>query len=282
MDGVTGSRTARAVAVGRAVGVAGQRDDHVLHLLPASDRVAVEAARRAGAGRARRVAGWSAHAALRMLAVDAAVEQAVLTTRAATLVVVGAGYDTRAWRLEALRGRRVIEVDHPATQQDKREGLDDAPPPLAALDFVGVDLAVDDLGAALAAAGHEPDRPTVWLWEAVVPYLPAGAVDGTLEVLAARSAPGSHLVVTTVTPHLFEPPLLGRVLRAPAHWLMAGIREPVLLAERDAAFAARLARHGFAHRRVTGSRRWARDAGVTVLGPTLDERLHLAERVLTP
>ncbi len=280
MDDATGSRTARAVAVGRAVGVAGRRDEHVAALLPAGDRFAVAAARGVGAGRRGRTLAWTAHAALRMLAVDAAVETALRTTGAADLVIVGAGYDTRAWRLPSLRGRRVVEVDHPATQADKTRRLAaHAAATVAEVVHVGVDLAVDDLGAALGAAGHDPARPTVWLWEAVVPYLPPEAVDATLAVLRERSAPGSQLVVTTVTASLFDPPVLGRVLAPVARTMMARLGEPVLLAESDAATAARLARHGFTHRRVTGPRRWALDAGLEVSGPTLDERLHVAERV---
>lgn len=280
MDDTTGSRTARAVAVGRTVGVAGHRDERVTALLPPVDRLAIAAARGVGAGRRRRTLAWTAHAALRMLAVDAAATAAVEATGAPTLVVVGAGYDTRAWRLEVLRSRRVIEVDHPATQADKQRRLGaDERAAVATVTYLGVDLARGDLAAALVDAGHDPDRPTVWLWEAVVPYLPPGAVDATLQVLRDRSAPGSRLLVTTVTPALFDPPVLGRLLAPAARLLLARMDEPVLLAESDARFAARLAQHGFAHRSVTGPRRWARDAGLDVTGPALDERLHVAERV---
>lgn len=282
MDDATGSRTARAVAVGRAVGVGGHRDEHVHSLLPRGDRIAVAAARGLGAGRSRRVYAWSGHPGLRMLAVDEAVEVALRRTDADTMVVLGAGYDTRAWRLESLRGRTVIEVDHPATQAEKRDRMASTDDPVAQLRLAGVDLATDDLEAALDRAGHDPGRATVWLWEAVVPYLTAAAVDATLIVLADRSAPGSRLLLTTVTPALFAPPGLGRPLAGPARWVMRQLGEPVLLAETDTAVAARLTRHGFVQRRVTGPRRWAADAGLRLVGPHLDERLHVAERVVRP
>lgn len=280
MDDTTGSRTARVVAVGRAVGVGGRRDEHVASLLPPTDRLAVAAARGLGAGRGRRVLAWTGQPGLRMLAVDAAVEAAVRLTGAATVVVIGAGYDTRAWRLDVLQGRTVIEVDHPATQADKQARLVGVGEAIAELVLAGADLTVDDLAAVLATAGHDPGRPTVWLWEAVVPYLPAAAVDATLAVLQERSAAGSRLLVTTVTPNLVEPPLLGRGLAGPARWLMAQLGEPVRLAESDAEFAARLARHGFVQRRVTGPRRWAADAQLQLRGPHLGERLHVADRVV--
>lgn len=278
MDEATGSRTARVVAAGRAVGVAGRRDEHVESLLPPADRVAVAAARALGAGRRRRVLGWAAHAGLRMLAVDAAVRDALGRAGSRTLVVLGAGYDTRAWRLEALRGHTVVEVDHPATQAAKRVRLAAVGDPLAELVLAGADLAEADLGQVLAGAGHDPDLPTTWLWEAVVPYLPAAAVDRTLDVVARRSAAGSVLLVTTVLPHLVGPRSLGRAAAGVARAAMRRIGEPVELAEDDDAVAARLARSGFMRREVTGPREWAADAGVRLQGPWLEERLHVAER----
>ncbi len=195
------------------------------------------------------------------------------------MVVVGAGYDTRAWRLDALRGRRVIEVDHPATQARKRGRLDASDEAAAELVLAAADLATDDLGAVLDSAGHDPSAPTLWLWEAVVPYLPARAVDTTLAVMRDRSAAGSRLLVTTITPALFDPPVLGRGLARPARWFMELLGEPVRLAETDAAFGARLTRHGFEQRRVSGPRAWADQAGLRLHGPRLDERLHVADRV---
>jgi methyltransferase (TIGR00027 family) len=279
MDTTTGSRTARAVAVGRAVGVAGHRDPHVAALLPAGDRLAIAATRplaAAAAALSTPVPAAAVHAALRMLAVDRAVDHAVRRSAAHQLVIVGAGYDTRAWRLAALRRRHVVEVDHPATQAAKCARLDRAGLSTAAVTFLGADLARDDLDAGLGRAGHDPTRPTVWLWEAVVPYLAAGAVDATLRVLQRRSVPDSRLLVTTVTPALLQPRALGRLLAAPARAAMHTLGEPVLLAESDAAVAGRLARHGFDVDDVTGPARWAAAAGVAVRGPTLDERLHVA------
>lgn len=282
MDETAGSRTARVVAVGRAVGAGGARDSLVGALLPRTDRVAVAAARRAGLGRGDSVMAWVGHPALRMLAVDYAVVQAVAAIDPHSVVVLGAGWDTRAWRLEALAERRVVEVDHPATQAVKRARLGASAPPAADLVLAGADLAVDPLDEVLDDAGHDPAAPTVWLWEAVVPYLPAEAVDRTLAVLRRRSAPGSRLLVTTVTPRLFTPSVVGHLLGQPARWLMAALGEPVLSAATDAAFAARLERHGFSRDEVSGPSDWADRAGLALHGPQLDERLHVATRVGGP
>src|SRR4029078_7880814 len=57
--------------------------------------------------------------ALRTAAIDDAVRDAI-ASGAKQLVIVGAGYDGRAWRMPELTGVKVFEVDHPATQREKR------------------------------------------------------------------------------------------------------------------------------------------------------------------
>ncbi|MEU6011577.1 class I SAM-dependent methyltransferase [Streptomyces sp. NPDC047453] len=133
------------------------------------------------------------------------------------LVILGAGLDTRAWRLPVLAQTDVWEVDHPASQQDKRARLAEAARVLRGPDegnllaaelpviarsvrFTPVDFAVGDLGAALDAAGHDPSAPTTWLWEGVVPYLTRDEVHATVAALAARTVPGSALVVNYQAP----------------------------------------------------------------------------------
>ncbi|MEU0034165.1 MULTISPECIES: class I SAM-dependent methyltransferase [unclassified Streptomyces] len=146
-----------------------------------------------------------------------AIDEALRARVTGQLVILGAGLDTRAWRLTELARTDVWEVDHPASQQDKRARLAEAAPvlgepgessrPAAELSatarsvrFTPVDLAVDDLGAALEAAGHDPSAPTTWLWEGVVPYLTRDEVRATVAALAARTVPGSALVVNYQAP----------------------------------------------------------------------------------
>jgi O-methyltransferase involved in polyketide biosynthesis len=64
---------------------------------------------------------------------------------------------------------------------------------------------------ALSRAGHDPSAPTAWIWEGVVPYLTAAAVEATVERIADRSAPGSVLVVNYQSRSLVA--LLGRHLQ---------------------------------------------------------------------
>ncbi|MEC3953315.1 class I SAM-dependent methyltransferase [Nocardia sp. CDC153] len=129
-----------------------------------------------------------------------AIDDAVREQGNPQLVILGAGLDARAWRMSELVGVEVFEVDHPASQAEKRERLG-ARAALASVHFVPVDFGRDVLGAALIEAGHDETRPTTWIWEGVVPYLTPAEVGDTVTEVAKRSAVGSRLIVTYPTPN---------------------------------------------------------------------------------
>jgi methyltransferase (TIGR00027 family) len=111
------------------------------------------------------------------------------------LVILGAGFDTRAYRLtELLQAVRVFEVDRPSTQEYKkrriRETGIEVPPNLT---YVPVDFRHDKLGDALSAAGYDSSLKTFFIWEGVTMYLPEAAVEETLRWVAAQ-APGSIII----------------------------------------------------------------------------------------
>lgn len=132
----------------------------------------------------------------RTVAIDDAIDDAVVTAGSRQVVIIGAGLDTRPWRLDALRGAAVYDVDHPATQADAGARSADLTAVAGTLALVPVDLGSDELGPALEAAGHDPAAPTTWVWEGVVPYLTAAEVAGTVGAIAGCSAAGSVLVVS--------------------------------------------------------------------------------------
>jgi methyltransferase (TIGR00027 family) len=126
------------------------------------------------------------------------------------LVILGAGYDSRAYRFEALlKSMRVFEVDHPATQKNKLDGVKKIfgrlPEHVA---YVGVDFNQQKLEDRLAAHGYDPHAKTVFIWQGVTYYLEPAAVDSTLAVIAQHSAPGSSVVFDYIDVSL---------LNAPAH-----------------------------------------------------------------
>src|SRR3982751_463975 len=105
------------------------------------------------------------------------------------IVVLGAGFDTRAYRID--RPDVVIfEVDHPDTQADKRRALATVVVPFPAnVRFVPVNFDTDDLGERLSAAGYDPSRRTVFVWQGVIPYLTQEGVDHTLAFVARNTHP---------------------------------------------------------------------------------------------
>ena len=101
------------------------------------------------------------------------------------IVVLGAGLDTFAYRLKAETGLRVFEVDHPATQAEKRRRL--AAAEIAApahLTYAPCDFEGAELSDALTSAGFDPGRRSFFLWLGVVPYLTQAAVFATLGFIA--------------------------------------------------------------------------------------------------
>ena len=138
----------------------------------------------------------------RTVVIDEAVANAVTAAVEMQVVLVGAGLDTRPWRLAALSDVTVFCVDHPASQADARDRATGLIPVARRLVFIPVDLTTTLLDAALASAGHDRAAPTVWVWEGVVPYLARSDIEATVRALAARSAPGSVLVVNYQTPAL--------------------------------------------------------------------------------
>ena len=116
------------------------------------------------------------------------------------ILVLGAGLDTFAYRLEPTKDMRVFELDHPATQHDKRRRLAEAqiaePGHVA---YVAHDFERGSMTAALKAAGLDPDRRTFVIWLGVTPYLTEEAIYATLGELA-RLPGGAEVVFDYANP----------------------------------------------------------------------------------
>jgi len=115
------------------------------------------------------------------------------------LVILGAGYDARAFRLDCLSKCAVHEVDHPNTQAHARAILRQAGTPTAArLEFTAVDFERDDLRDALITSGYQPSRRTMFLWEGVTQYLPDEAVEKTFSAIRRAARKDDSLIFTYV------------------------------------------------------------------------------------
>jgi methyltransferase (TIGR00027 family) len=122
--------------------------------------------------------------ALRVAYLDRVVTLAIDQLSIRQVVILGAGYDTRAARLPRA-GVRYFEVDHPATQAAKRAKLATIPGyPVDAATYVTCDFETQDPIDRLAANGLRLDDPAVVIWEGVVMYLTEPAIRATATRLA--------------------------------------------------------------------------------------------------
>jgi methyltransferase (TIGR00027 family) len=112
------------------------------------------------------------------------------------LVILGAGYDARAYRFDRLKNQaKVFEVDHPATQADKIAKVQAIFGKIPEhVTFVPVDFITQTLEQRLLESGYDPVLKTLFIWQGVSMYLTAAAVDDTLRFVALHSAPGSAIV----------------------------------------------------------------------------------------
>jgi len=121
------------------------------------------------------------------------------------IVLLGAGFDSRACRLPGAGHARVVEVDHPNTsrmkQQRIRALLGNVPPHLG---FAAIDFNRQRLDEVLRAPLLDLGQPMFFLWEGVSQYLDAEAVEDTLRFVAT-AAPGSKLLFTYVHSAALQP-----------------------------------------------------------------------------
>jgi methyltransferase (TIGR00027 family) len=121
------------------------------------------------------------------------------------LVILGAGYDSRPYRFDLAGRVRAFEVDHPATQQLKLAKLGEifgSPPEHVC--YVPIDFNTQTLDDCLLAAGFDPKRKTLFIWQGVSMYLTDEAVDITLAFVLKHSPSGSAIVFDYVYRAILE------------------------------------------------------------------------------
>nr|WP_320161201.1 class I SAM-dependent methyltransferase [uncultured Methanoregula sp.] len=112
------------------------------------------------------------------------------------LVIMGAGYDSRAYRIDAIRHHvRVFEIDHPDTQVVKTEKIREIFGELPNhVTYVPVDFATQDFGMRLFECGFSKTKKTLFVMEGLLMYLPLPAIDAMLSFIARNSARGSSIL----------------------------------------------------------------------------------------
>jgi methyltransferase (TIGR00027 family) len=184
-------------------------DDLALSMLPAGQRAMVRAMRwpllrrlTISAGEHAVPGSWSL-IACRKRYIDDKLDEALPNID--SVVVLGAGMDTRAYRLARRSDIPVFEVDLPVNIARKKAAVAQAIGAVpASVRLVPVDFERDDLISALTGLGYRTDARTFFIWEGVTQYLSQDAVRATLVALRAAAPPGSRLVFTYVRRDFIE------------------------------------------------------------------------------
>ena len=155
------------------------------------------------------------------------------TAVARQVVILAAGMDARAYRLDWPDEVTVYEVDQPGVIAAKADLLAGDEPRCHRV-AIGIDLA-DDWARAVQSAGFDQDAPSVWLIEGLLQYLDQAAVRTLFERIDALSGPGSTLLYDIVGESLLRSPFMAPLLESMAEqgspWLF-GTDTPGELAER--------------------------------------------------
>ncbi len=112
------------------------------------------------------------------------------------LVVLGAGYDSRAYRFDELENKiKVFEVDSPATQDAKKQKVKKIFNRLPDhITYISIDLQKDDLEYRLIQNGYNSSLKTLFIWEGVTMYIDRKAVDKTLLFISKNTGKGSSII----------------------------------------------------------------------------------------
>jgi methyltransferase (TIGR00027 family) len=182
-------------------------DPAAMRLLPLKFSLPIRAASRLplGTRAAHRVLGLMTHGvtfdvALRTAAIDDVIRDAI-SDGATQLVLLGAGLDTRAWRMPELERCTVFELDYPSTQAYKRPRIESIEPLAAEVRFGSIDFERQNLAPALLALKFDEAARTIWVCEGVAMFLTRASVDALLDGIGRSSAPGSVVALTYLPEH---------------------------------------------------------------------------------
>jgi methyltransferase (TIGR00027 family) len=135
--------------------------------------------------------------------IDEAI-QAALKQGIAQAVILGAGLDTRPYRLPGMQEVQVFEVDLPSVQEDKRKKIRNFLGKLPDhVTFIPIDFDAQSLEQVFAGSSFNPSKRVIFIWEGVTQYITEEAVRQTL-AFVSKSAPGSLIVFTYVLKSIVE------------------------------------------------------------------------------
>ena len=176
--------------------------------------------------------------------------QTAIANRVTQVVILGAGFDTRAYRFaDLLKEQKVFEVDYRSTQEFKKrrvEAILGNPP--ANVTFVEIDFQRDKLEPVLRNAGFQPGEKSFFVWEGVSMYLPESSVRETLRSIASICAPGSSLTMDFTTQAVVE--MIAKLPWHPQHKFTTEWGEPWIFGVPDGQERAFFRECGFEVREI--------------------------------
>lgn len=145
----------------------------------------------------RRIPGARTSAIARTRLIDDLLSEAV-ASEPCQVVILGSGFDCRAYRLPALNGLNIYEADHPLTLQRKCRRLEEKFGRLPDnVNYLSIDFNRDCLRSVLQQGGVNKATRTVFLWEGVTNYLTVAAVNSVLQYISEFPS-GSRVIFTYV------------------------------------------------------------------------------------
>ena len=119
-------------------------------------------------------------------------------------VILGAGYDSRAHRLELPSSLRIFEVDQPEVQARKRSKLPKELPNSENITYVAVDFSHQSLTEQLMDAGFDQSKSTVFTLEGVSQYITKEAFDSMIKEMAALTQKANSIFFVSYASELLN------------------------------------------------------------------------------
>ena len=119
-------------------------------------------------------------------------------------IILGAGYDSRAHRLELPSSLRIFEVDQPEVQARKRSKLPEELFNSENMTYVAVDFTHQSLTGQLMNAGFDQNKSTVFTLEGVSQYITKEALSSTIKEVAALTQRASSTFFISYVSELFD------------------------------------------------------------------------------
>lgn len=121
------------------------------------------------------------------------------------VVILGAGFDARAYRIAGIEQAHVFELDLPALQDLKQTFIEKVVGKLPAhVTFVPIDFNRQDPERVMVAAGFHKELKTFFIWEGVTQYITEEAVDKTFRYVCGAAAGGSEVVFTYIDQDIID------------------------------------------------------------------------------